>query len=175
MKKIFTGLTLLLSIFIYCQDLQFEEVVKVDSTITKEELYNRARSWLAKTYKSEKDVMSIEDKSSGELTGNGALRYDSQSLYFAADCARGYITYKINIYFKDGRYKYNLHSFRHEGTRCPGGAITSYGILTESEKPTRGPKRGWTEIKELTRRDISKTIESLKEEMNKKYEASKDW
>lgn len=175
MKKTLTVLTLLFSTITFAQDFQFEEVVKVDSTITKEELYNRARSWLSKTYKSEKDVMSIEDKSSGELSGNGALRYDPKSLYFAADCARGYINYKINFYFKDGRYKYNIHSFRHEGTRCNSGSILSYGILTESEKPERGAKRGWIEIKEIAKKDANKTIQSLKEAMNKQYEASKDW
>lgn len=175
MKKVFTLLSLIFCILVFSQDFQFEEVVKVDSATTKEELYNRARSWLATTYKSEKDVMSIEDKSSGEISGNGSIRYDPKSLYFAADCARGYVSYKMNFYFKDGRYKYNFHSFIHEGTRCNGGSVNSYGILTESEKPPRGAKRGWMEIKELTKKDVSKTIESFKEAMNKKYEASKDW
>lgn len=175
MKNTITLFTFLLSIFAFSQELQFEEVVKLDSTIAKEELYNRARSWLAKTYKSEKDAMSIEDKSSGELTGNGAVRYNPNSLFFGVDCAKGYVYYKINFYFKDGRYKYNIHSFRHEGTRCNGGSIISYGILTEAEKPERGAKRGWIEVKELAKKDATNTINSLKEAMNKEYEASKDW
>lgn len=175
MKKFLLLFALILNTFLFSQEFQFEDVIKVDSTITKEELYNRARSWIAKTYKSEKDVMSIEDKASGELTGNGALRYDPQSLYFGVDCARGFINYKINIYVKEGRYKYSIHSFHHEGTRCPGGNIISYGMLTESEKPIKGPKRGWNEVKELAKKDALKTIESLKQAMNKEYEASKDW
>lgn len=175
MRKILFLLVLTLNLFAYGQEIQFEDVVKIDSTVSKEELYNRARSWLAKTYKSEKDVMSIEDRSSGEISGNGAIKYNPQSLFFGVDCARGFISYKINIYVKEGRYKYKLHSFVHEGTRCPGGSIISYGLLTNSEKPSRGAKIGWNETKQLAKADAIKTIESLKQSMNTQYESSNDW
>ena len=56
--------------------MKFEEVVKVGSTTTtttttKEELFNRARSWIGKNYNSEKHVISTENRSNGELSGNG--------------------------------------------------------------------------------------------------------
>ena len=175
MKNIFIVSFLFVSIGIFSQELKYEDVVKVDSTATKDELYNRARTWFSKEFKSEKDVISVEDKASGEISGNGAIRYDPSSFYFGADCARGYITYKINIYLKDGRYKYSIHSFRHEGTYCPGGGITSYGVLTESEKPLKGPKKGWNEVKERAKKYALKTIESLKEAMNKKHETNNNW
>lgn len=174
--KILFLLIFLLSIPLLSQELKYEEVVTVDSTITKEELYNRARSWYADNYKSEKDVMSIDDKSLGEISGNGAIRYEPRGLYFGALCAVGYISYKINIYVKDGRYKYNLHSFIHEGTRCSGGgSLVSYGLLTEEkEHPTR-PNKGWREVKELAKTTSEILIKSLKEAMSRKHETSKDW
>lgn len=176
MYKIFTLVSLFIFSFIFSQELKYEGVVKVDSTVTKDELYNRARSWYAETYKSEKDVMSITDKELGEISGNGAIRYDPQSFYFAANCARGWIMYKINIYVKQGRYKYNFHSFVHEGTRCPGGGgLVNYGILTADEKPRSGANKGWREVKELVNSRMENLIKTLSDAMNKKHETSKDW
>lgn len=176
MKKSITLLTVLLSVFIFSQELKYEEVVKVDSTITKEELYNRARSWYAATYKSEKDVMSIDDKVLGEISGNGAIWYESQKFYAGVLCAKGYVRYKINIYVKDGRYKYNFHSFVHEGTRCPGGGgLVSFGLLTLDKEHKTESNKGWREVKELVNTRMMNLIKSLEEAMNKKHENSNDW
>lgn len=158
------------------QELKYEEVVTVDSTITKDELYNRARSWYADTYKSEKDVMSITDKELGEISGNGAIRFEPRTFYFGSMCARGWVMYKINIYVKEGRYKYNFHSFIHEGTRCPGGGgLVSFGILTSDKEHKTESNKGWREVKEVVNARMENLIQSLKEAMNKKHETSKDW
>lgn len=175
-KKMTTLLLPLIIAVANAQELKYEGLVKVDSTITKNELYNRARSWYADTYKSEKDVMSITDKDLGEISGNGAIRYDPQSFYFAANCARGWIMYKINIYVKQGRYKYNFHSFVHEGTKCPGGGgLVNYGVLTADEKPISGANKGWREVKELVNSRMENLIRALSDAMNKKHETSNDW
>ncbi|WP_284461172.1 DUF4468 domain-containing protein [Chryseobacterium sp.] len=176
MKKTVTLFTLLLSLILSAQELRFEDVIKVDSTVTKEELYNRARSWYADTYKSEKDVMSITDKELGEKSGNGEIWYEHQKFYAGVLCAKGYVMYKINIYVKDGRYKYNFHSFVHEGTRCSGGGgLVSFGILTQDKEHKTESNKGWREVKDLVNVRIENLINSLSEAMNKKHEASNDW
>ncbi len=176
MKKSLSILLILINCLIYAQELKFEEVVKVDSLTTKDELYNRARSWYADTFNSEKDVMSIDDKNLGEISGNGAIRYEPKGFYFGALCATGYISYKINIYVKDGRYKYNFHSFIHEGTRCPGGGgLVSYGILTQDKEHPKQPNKGWREVKDLANRTAERLISSLNDAMNKKHETNNDW
>ncbi|NML69975.1 DUF4468 domain-containing protein [Chryseobacterium sp. RP-3-3] len=180
MKKAFTLFTFLFSILIFSQELQFEEVVKVDSTVTKDELFNRARSWIGKTYNDEKYVLATEDRVNGELSGNGSMSYRTGKLYFGVGAVIGDVDYKINIFVKDGRYKYSFHSFRHIGTNVPGGSAISYGLLTVSDnapKPSRGGanNKAWNDIKDHTSVKIKQTIESLKEAMNKKYEGSSDW
>ncbi|WPO89925.1 DUF4468 domain-containing protein [Chryseobacterium sp. HR92] len=176
MKNILSGFLLFLSLFYFSQELKFEDVVKVDSLTTKDELYNRARSWYADTFNSEKDVMSIDDKNLGEISGNGAIRYEPRGFYFGALCATGYISYKINIYVKDGRYKYNFHTFIHEGTRCPGGGgLVSYGILTQEKEHPNQPNKGWKEVKELANITAERLISSLNDAMNKKHETNNDW
>ncbi|WP_157969131.1 DUF4468 domain-containing protein [Chryseobacterium piscium] len=154
--------------------------MKADSTITKDELFNRARSWIGKNYNSEKHVISTEDRSNGEISGNGSMTYKTNKLYFGVGAVMGDIDYKINIFVKDGRYKYSFHSFRHTGTYVGGSNPISYGLLTEDQeapKPTRGRtnNKAWKDIKVQASIKIKETIESLKQAMNKEYEASKDW
>lgn len=72
MKKTITLFALLLSILAFSQELQFEEVVKLDSTIKKEELYNRLRIWANQSFKSKKTDINIEDKENGEIAGAGS-------------------------------------------------------------------------------------------------------
>lgn len=182
MKKIILILTVLtLSTFSYSQEpLKWEEVVIVDSTITKDELFIRARHWFSTTFKSEKDVISISDKKTGEISGNSLLSYKSGRFYFGVSCVNGPVNFKINVYVKDGRYKYVFHSFFHEGSYSDGSRPISYGELTNSKvapKPTRGGpnNKAWMEIKEQTTIQIDMLMNSLKLEMSKKPEANDNW
>lgn len=182
MKRILFILTvLIISNFCYSQEpLKWEEVVKVDSTITKDELFNRARHWFSTTFKNEKEVISTSDKERGEISGNGLLTYKSDRFYVGVVCVNGHVSFKINVYAKDGRYKYVFHSFIHEGSFYDGNRPISYGELTNSEvapKPTRnGPNaKAWAEIKEQTSNKVATLISSLKEEMSKKSEANDNW
>lgn len=180
MKKIPTLLILLFSIIVYSQDFQFEEVVNVDSTLTKEELFNRARTWIGKTYNNEKFVIATEDRNNGELSGNGIMTYHPGRIFFGRDVVKGEVNYKINIYVKHGRYKYVFHTFRHTGSSVGINQPINYGIITGTEEPPRpsrtaGNKTAWKDIKEESEIKIKKIIVSLKEAMNKQYESSKDW
>lgn len=180
MKKIFCLITLLFSVIIFSQEFQFEDVVKVDSTISKDELFNRARTLIGKTYNNEKFVIATEDRNNGELSGNGIMLYHPGRIFFGRDVVKGEVNYKINIYVKDGKYKYVFHSFRHTGSNVGMNSPINYGMITSSTvapKPSRGgaSNTAWKDIKEESEFNIKKIIESLKEAMNKKYEASKDW
>lgn len=180
MKKTITLFTFLISILALSQDFQFEDVIKVDSTISKEELFNRARTWIGKTYNNEKFVIATEDRNNGELSGNGIMNYHPGRNFFGSGVVKGEVNYKINIYVKDGRYKYVFHSFRHTGSSIGTNKPIDYGILTgssEASRPSRGgvSNTAWKDIKEESEFKIRKIIESLKEAMNKEYEASKDW
>jgi len=179
------GLVILLlavtsSNIVFGQEFQFEEVVKLDSTVTKDELFNRARSWFGKTYNNEKYVIATEDRSTGEISGNGSMNYNTRKLYFGVGAVIGDVDYKINIYVKDGRYKYVFHSFRHTGSYVGGSSPISYGMLTkdsEVPKPSRGGanSKAWNDIREQTEIKIKKTIEGLKSSMSIKYEGSGEW
>ncbi|MGH1516853.1 DUF4468 domain-containing protein [Chryseobacterium sp. JK1] len=179
-KNCILVISVFISPFIFSQELKYEEVVKVDSTITKEELYRRGRTYLAKNFKDEGEVFTIDDKEAGELTGSGRVRYFTKRIFVGALCTIGYVNFKINIYPKDGRYKYVLHSLVHEGTDCRKNSAINYGLLTLSEKPDKSKdvflrKGPWLDIKEKTDMRMNEVISGLKEAMNKKHETSNNW
>src|SRR5665647_1743863 len=55
------------------QKIEYTDLVKVDSTLTSDELYTRARSWFATAFKSANNVIQMEDKSSGIIIGKGTI------------------------------------------------------------------------------------------------------
>jgi len=182
MKDLFLIFTLILiSTLSYSQEpLKWEEVVRVDSVTNKNELFNRARQWFSNTFNSEKDVISILDRNTGEISGNAVVEYKSNRFYMGVACVNGYVSFKINIYVKDGRYKYVIHSLIHEGSYYNGSSPISYGILTDSDiapKPTRGRanNKAWAEIKAQAANQIISLINTLKTEMTKKSEVQDDW
>lgn len=180
MKKLILFYFLITSINIFSQELKYEEVVKVDSTLTKEEIFNRARHWIGKSFNDEKYVISTEDRTSGEISGNGVLNYSPSKMYYGARFTKGIVSFKINIFIKDGRYKYVVDSFRHEGSRIGQSWDISYGQLTTSDKapnPNHGEPydKAWMDIKIQTNDKVLKMIESLKFSMNKRYEGNNNW
>lgn len=108
MKFIFFTLYLLSSFILFGQTekitlpekdgkIFLEEVISVD-TVNKDQLYMRAKLWVINTFKSEKNVISTDDKDLGELKGNGRFTIlKDQDVLF---------TFRLSV--KDFKYKYNF-------------------------------------------------------------------
>jgi len=85
--------------------ITFTEVVIVDSTTTKDQLFERAQDWFVKAYGSGKEVIQLADKELGKIIGKALIPFGKDM---------GYIYYTISIYVKDGKYKYVLTDFYHK-------------------------------------------------------------
>jgi len=180
MKKIFTLFAFILTTILFSQDLQYEEVVKVDSVTTKDELYNRARTWTSQVFNSKNNLITTEDKQAGEISGIGYYDYRADKKYKGSSCVEGPLTYKFSIFLKDGRYKYLFHSFDHKGSRGNICNRIDYGRLTLTEEaPEKGRgiayNYGWEDVKYKTKLKVEGLVAELKEAMIKKYEGSNDW
>lgn len=117
--------------------ITYTEVVKVDSTATKDELYSRAREWFAKAYKSSTNVIQMEDKESGKIVGKALTQVFYQAM--KSNYSGGYFHYTISIYIKDGRYKYEVTDFYHTGQASPH--VPDYGTaesMINSKDKTMG-------------------------------------
>jgi Domain of unknown function (DUF4468) with TBP-like fold len=179
-RYLLLSLTLLLSLQIYSQDsldtsLTYTQVVKVDSTLSSNELYLRARAWFAESYRSAHDVIQMDDKDNGKIIGKGNLRYLS-NIFEGSDGTKGWIRYTISIQVKNGRYKYEITDFYHEGNPLSSGGECSFGLITNSSEcpykigawARKGWKnKVWKDIKETIEKNITSLMESITIAMGK--------
>jgi hypothetical protein len=109
--------------------LQFQEVVTVEAT-TRDQLYNAALAWFPEAFRSGKDVLQVQNKDAGMLVGTGAEKYEP-AVFVGSSCTSGLLRYRVTVEVKDGRYRYTIDGFTHEGggPACHGAGI-SWGLLT---------------------------------------------
>ncbi len=160
MKTIVTLVWLLLATpFAYAQDplvdkgtglVTFTGVVHVDSTLSKAELYSRAREWFARTYNDADKVLSMDDRESGKLLGDAF-----QHIKIYSSFKKMY--YQIGVFVKDGRYKYEITNLRYQDYRADAAKVPAeihfvHGYYKNGKtKPTS----------ELYRRETEETVRAL--------------
>ncbi len=148
MKKIaLTVLFLILNLICFSQetskDLIYTNVVKVDSLTKASQLFINAKSWFAENYKNSQNVIQFEDKEEGKIIGKGSFKYNS-NVFVYSNGTKGNISYTITIYVKDGRYKYEISNFIHEGNLLNAGGQASFGLITTDEECPRDiSTKGW--------------------------------
>ena len=180
MKNLLFFSSMLISSIVFSQELNYEGVVKLDSTIAKEELYNRARTWAKVNYNSKNNYISTEDLSNGEISGVGLFDYRTRNKYKGFSCVEGPIKYNFSIFVKDGRYKYIINSFDHKGSSgnlCRAG---NFGrIMENNNAPAIGKGiafvDAWNDVKEKIQDHVKIVVLSIESGLNKKYEGNNDW
>ena len=110
----------------------YQEVVSEEGD--KIEFYNRANTWLGTYYKNAFSVTTLRKKDEGVIKGKHQFQifdYEDDSVRVVA----GFILYKFNLEFKEGRYRYTMTDFvMRKKTRLP---IEDW--LTD-EAPEKGAK-----------------------------------
>ena len=96
------------------QPLYYTQVIVIDSTTSKEELFDRARLWFNNNFTSSKEVIQVADRNYGEMVCRGIIPYNT-TINELRSAIVGEIRFDVKIYFKKGRYKYEFTNFRHEG------------------------------------------------------------
>jgi hypothetical protein len=148
----------------------FTEVIEMPN-ITKDALYTRAYEWFAKAFNSANNVIQMQDKENGKIVGKGSFGDINVSVVLGMATVYGNVKFTISIYLKDGKYKYEVTDFYHEGSWVGGGAPPrpyNAGAL-ENEIPECGKSnltlKKWGKIKEETNKRVLALIESLKKSM----------
>jgi len=135
----------------------FSDVVELtDKTVTKDILYNKAKEWFVKAFKSSNDVIQLDDKESGKIIGKG--NFSIATTMYLTDSR---VDFTMTIMVKDGRYKYIVSDFNHVSFKdgYSGGSL-------DNEKPDCGnfnmAKKGWKQVKEQTKSTVDNLIADLK-------------
>jgi hypothetical protein len=135
------------------------EVITIDST-SSSQLYERAKIWLVKTFKSSKDVIQIDDKENGKIIAKGVVLYDAPAFVPGTNFS-GYFEFILTIETKNNKFRYTFEGFRHVAYKdgYSGGAF-------ENEKPECGTfiltKNNWYSIKAKGTNSIKEIAESLR-------------
>jgi hypothetical protein len=164
-----------LPIDIETNTITYTEVVVLDTTLKKDELYSRAREWFAKTYKSANSVIQMDDKEDGKIVGRASIPITYNSIGIIAP--GGSISYNISVYVKDGKYKYEFANFQHQGD---GNKIPSYGSCTKMLNTTVkylgiGMQKTYNVYLNQMHTEIIETISSLKSTLALKSISTKEW
>ena len=187
MKLISTIILILgFSIICYSQEnkderLTYADVTKLDSSILATDLYVRARAWFAEKYVSANDVIQMEDKENGLIIGKGKIKYTSD-IFYGSEGTKGSIQYTIKVSVRQGRYRYEVTDFIHEGNPFNSAGQFSFGLITNSETCPYDFKFGsqkwsdkvWADIKKTIESNTPRHIESLKKDMSKPSKATAD-
>lgn len=168
-----------ISMTVFGQDaLTYTEVIQVDS-ISKNELYNRAKLWLATAYNSANDVLQIDDKDAGQIIGKAIIRYNPTVLFGSGE-TKGSIKYTVKIFLKEGRYKYEITDFIHKPY---GGQYGKYsvGLITTADQcpnPKSMAKKWstkiWNDCKDQIENNMRVLIAGLQHAMTKQTESETD-
>lgn len=137
--------------------IEYTELVKVDSMISQNDLYLKAKEWMARTFNSAKEVIQMDDKDAGIIIGKGN--------FLEGKACRINFTLKIQV--KNGRFKYWFSDFSHD---C--NPLSQYnGGRLENDKPDCGyfmmAKREWKQmIPDVTEANIGLMILDLKSSLS---------
>lgn len=89
--------------------IYYSEVVTVDSSLKKGDLYINAKKFFVDAFHSGKDVIQLDDKESGNVIGKGYF-----TIVWKANFMYSYemqIWHTIKVSVKDSKYKYEITDF----------------------------------------------------------------
>jgi hypothetical protein len=160
--------------------LTFYEVVAAEGA-TKNQLYSAALAWFGDTFGRAKTVLDVQDKERGRLVAKPSFAYAPKALV-GSTRIKGTVKYAVTAEVKDGKYRYTIDGFTHEGTLGQGGP-SSFGLLTTDAKcpyPVEGPtsagkQETWEDLKSLAKTQADALSASLKKRMADATKAKNDW
>lgn len=165
--------------------MEYVEVVTADG-LTKDQLYSAALAWFGETFRSAKNVIEVQDREAGRIIAKPLFQYEP-TIFMASARIRGVVRYSVTVEVKDGRYRYTIDGFVHEGSRGERGwSPLSFGLLTtEKECPvsfgwgdgpsSSGKQETWEHLKSCAKNESDKLIASLKSRMARSATKTDNW
>lgn len=152
-------------------NIEYTEVIALDSA-SGQQLYSRARLFVANAFKSATDVTQLEDPTTFTLITKGNLpRFYSNPFNKTQG---GYVSFKFTVQCRAGRYKYSVTDLIHKQSAV--STIHDSGGSLTNEIPDCGrlnlPLKSWKRLKVQADHDINLFIGELKQTMAGKTEFS---
>lgn len=143
--------------------IQYQEVVAMEG-VSKDELYARAKAWVAETYRSGQMATHLDDAFNGRLVVNGLDVTPPYGPILLRTIRK--IWHTLTIEAKDGRYRYTVDDFKvitdNKGDTL---ALEQYAFFYPSHTPQYGSS--FTGFHDAFSAMVQSFLESLKAGMNK--------
>ena len=137
-----------------------------DTALNKNLLFDRAKAFVYKTYKSGKNVILYDDKINGELHCEATTKPLDFNGELIKNCNGGYFKYKFTIYTKDQKLKIVIDDIVHQKGLCPveSESGSDFGDLypsTWSKTNAKINQTQYAEFKKQTMNEFNYVIQSL--------------
>ncbi len=161
--------------------IEFFDLVRLDSALTTKQISTRARAWVATTFRSATDVVQHYDADAGMLIVKGSITIQASLPYL--------VYYTMSIEARPGRYRAVMNDFRMpDGTqRAPITSVfvpadRAYSFMRESglgEKLARKTAAQTILNQQQIAGQMKDTslamLADLREKMVQKNDSKKDW
>jgi len=144
--------------------ITYSEIVYLDSSSNKQDLFLRAREWFAKTFNSSNHVIQMQDKIDGILIGKGSFEVFITSL--GMKNGGNFFNFTLSVYLKDGRYKYEFTDFTYTNNSVFKNTPAEY-LLNPDKKDWHLTKKANIEVFNQLDTRMTLIISDLKIAMKK--------
>ncbi|GDX53515.1 hypothetical protein LBMAG27_25620 [Bacteroidota bacterium] len=151
----------------------YKSIQKIDSA-SKDELYSRAKVWIATTFNSANDVIQLDDKTNGQIIIKGKYSFKNYNI-------ESFIPLNISIGIKDGKYKIEITEIIYNYFNQLNGINKWETVSIENIYPISNYEngKGWKKIMiEATNKiadECSEIISSFNSAMAKPTIQKPDW
>lgn len=98
-------------------------VVELDTALSQEEIYRRAKRWFVDSFRDAKEVIQLDDPTTFTVVGKGVWKFNAE-IFVGSAVRKGYMRFSLEIAAKEGRYRVRFYDYRHEGST----SATQYGL-----------------------------------------------
>jgi hypothetical protein len=172
MKNLLIALFTLFSLSSFAQYKDTFEFKVIDTVnASKQELYLRARQFVALNFKDSKSVIQMDDKDAGTIICKGVMKIYSKGFLGSTVCS--YISFTMTINTKDNKYRCVLNDFSHDGYTNATTSFNPKGGDLENFEPACGngmygiPQKMWYRIQDETKKEAEMFLLTVKIEMRK--------
>lgn len=177
MKKVLFILSLSLSTIAFSQNLPiYEKTGKVTYTevpavegVKPSESYKVMKDWMAKN-----NIKITSDVTNDNLEADGSYKIFYPAVK-GGTMNEGKVSYKLQMFFKDGRYKYVVTDFVHTSDKGNGGKLENQSAECGSGKMSA---KAWVIIKTKTNsmsKDLVKSFKAAMLEFQNDPARDNDW
>ena len=145
--------------------ITYSEIIYLDNSSNKQDLFLRAREWFAKTFNSSNNVIQMQDKEDGILIGKGSMEVFLKALGMTS--GGNYFNFTISMHFKDGRYKYEITDFTYSNASNLKNTFAEYLYNAKEDDYPRLTKKANIEVFNQLEMQVDLIISDLKIAMKK--------